>query len=624
MKKINMWSKILGVFDIAFCFFSYMVLFFFIFSWKTGVVKFGGGLGVIAVTSLVYFLVLIWFDVYRTNWVYANSREYTTLLTACMVSAAISIVLGLIVGNEHIYLKLNVASNIVATALVCAFRFFLRISYNLTRTKDRKDAKKALIIGAGSLAMAFLRDLQNNDKLNYEVVGLIDDDESKMNISLHGAKVLGNRFDIDRICKTMDVEEIIFAIYSLDNSAKTKLLDICSNTGKKVKILQSMASNLGDLGSINTIRDVDIEDLLERDPIVLDNTLIQGDIFGKTVLVTGAGGSIGSELCRQIIKYNPEKLIILDIYENSLYDLQNELEEQYPNQNIVALIASVRDKARLDIVFGRHNPDIVFHAAAHKHVPLMENSPCEAIKNNILGTYNAALCAKEFGVKRFVLISTDKAVNPTNIMGASKRMCEMIIQTLQKNSATEFVAVRFGNVLGSNGSVIPRFKKQIENGGPITVTPPEITRFFMTIPEAAQLVLQAAAYAKGGEIFVLDMGKPVKIYDLACKMIILSGLVPNKDIEIKFTGLRQGEKLYEELLMNEEGLLETKHNKIFIGKPIDMEIEELEEKLSRLKSVINTNGNEIKKIVAEVVPTYHIFKRDLETEHNENTVLSAN
>ncbi|MBQ9757971.1 MAG: polysaccharide biosynthesis protein [Clostridia bacterium] len=601
-----------------------MVLFFFIFSWKTGVVKFGGGLGVIAVTSLVYFLVLIWFDVYRTNWVYANSREYTTLLTACTVSAAISIVLGLIVGNEHIYLKLNVASNIVTTALVCAFRFFLRISYNLTRTKDRKDAKKALIIGAGSLAMAFLRDLQNNDKLNYEVVGLIDDDESKMNISLHGAKVLGNRFDIDRICKTMDVEEIIFAIYSLDNSAKTKLLDICSNTGKKVKILQSMASNLGDVGPVSAIRDVDIEDLLERDPIVLDNTLIQGDIFGKTVLVTGAGGSIGSELCRQIIKYNPEKLIILDIYENSLYDLQNELEEQYPNQNIVALIASVRDKARLDIVFGRHKPDIVFHAAAHKHVPLMEDSPCEAIKNNILGTYNVALCAKEFGVKRFVLISTDKAVNPTNIMGASKRMCEMIIQTLQKNSTTEFVAVRFGNVLGSNGSVIPRFKKQIENGGPITVTHPEITRFFMTIPEAAQLVLQAAAYAKGGEIFVLDMGKPVKIYDLACKMIILSGLVPNKDIEIKFTGLRQGEKLYEELLMNEEGLLETKHNKIFIGKPIDMEIEELEEKLSRLKSVINTNGNEIKKIVAEVVPTYHIFKRDLETEHNENTVLSAN
>ena len=623
MKKINMWSKILGIFDVAFCFVSYIVLFFFIFSWKDGFVKFCGGFGIVAITALIYFLVLAWFNIYRTNWVYANSREYTTLLTACAVSAAISIVLGLVAGNEHIYLKINVASNIVTTALVCAFRFFLRIFYNITRTKDNTDAKKALIIGAGSLAMAFLRDLQNNEKLNYEVVGLIDDDENKINISLHGAKVLGNRFDIDRICRTMEVEEIIFAIYALDNKSKAELLDICSNTGKKVKILQSMASNLGDVGAFNQIRDIDIEDLLERDPIVLDNALIQGDIFAKTVLVTGAGGSIGSELCRQIIKYNPEKLIILDIYENSLYDLQNELEEQYPSQNIVALIASVRDKARLDIVFDRHKPDIVFHAAAHKHVPLMENSPCEAIKNNVLGTYNTACCAKEFGAKRFVLISTDKAVNPTNVMGASKRMCEMIIQTLQKNSETEFVAVRFGNVLGSNGSVIPRFKKQIENGGPITVTHPEITRFFMTIPEAAQLVLQAAAYAKGGEIFVLDMGNPVKIYDLACKMITLSGFVPNKDIEIKFTGLRPGEKLYEELLMNEEGLLGTKHNKIFIGKPIDMEIEELEDKLAKLKAVVNTNGDEIKKIVAEVVPTYHIFKREKQVK-DEETVLSAN
>ncbi len=623
MKKMNMWSKILGIFDAAFCFFSYIVLFFFIFSWKEGFVKFCGGIGVVAITALIYFLVLAWFNIYRTNWVYANSREYTTLITSCAIASAISIVLGLIAGNEHIYLKINVASNIVTTALICAFRFFLRISYNITRTKDNTDAKKALIIGAGSLAMAFLRDLQNNEKLNYEVVGLIDDDENKMNIRLHGAKVLGNRFDIDRICRTMEVEEIIFAIYALDNKAKAELLDICSNTGKKVKILQSMASNLGDIDSFNRIRDVDIEDLLERDPIILDNALIQGDIFGKTVLVTGAGGSIGSELCRQIIKYNPEKLIILDIYENSLYDLQNELEENYPNQNIVALIASVRDKTRLDIVFNRHNPDIVFHAAAHKHVPLMENSPCEAIKNNVLGTYNTACCAKEFGAKRFVLISTDKAVNPTNVMGASKRMCEMIIQTLQKDSETEFVAVRFGNVLGSNGSVIPRFKKQIESGGPVTVTHPEITRFFMTIPEAAQLVLQAAAYAKGGEIFVLDMGKPVKIYDLACKMITLSGFVPNKDIEIKFTGLRPGEKLYEELLMNEEGLLETKHNKIFIGKPIDMEIGELENKLSKLKAVVNTNGDEIKKIVAEVVPTYHIFEREKQSK-NEETVLSVN
>ena len=352
------------------------------------------------------------------------------------------------------------------------------------------------------------------------------------------------------------------------------------------------------------IREVEIEDLLEREPIKLNNKLIGEDLLGKTVLVTGGGGSIGSELCRQIVKIQPKKLIILDIYENTTYELQNELEEKYPNQKLEVLIASVRDKKRLNAIFSEQKPHIVFHAAAHKHVPLMEFSPCEAIKNNVFGTYNTARCAIENGLEKFVLISTDKAVNPTNIMGATKRMCEMIVQTLERENKTEFVAVRFGNVLGSNGSVIPRFRKQIQQGGPVTVTHPEITRFFMTIPEAAQLVLQAAAYAKGGEIFVLDMGEPVKIYNLAKKMIALSGLREGEDIEIKITGLREGEKLYEELLMAEEGLEKTAHSKIYVGQPLNINKEELEEKLSKLESVIEKGIDEVKEIMSEVVPTY--------------------
>ena len=358
------------------------------------------------------------------------------------------------------------------------------------------------------------------------------------------------------------------------------------------------------------LRNVEIEDLLEREPIVLNNRLIGDELTGKVILVTGGGGSIGSELCRQILCFKPAHLIILDIYENTTYEVQNELEEKYPEQKITALIGSVRDKARLDEIMEEYKPWIVFHAAAHKHVPLMEYSPAEAIKNNVFGTYNTARSAAEHGVHRFVMISTDKAVNPTNVMGASKRMCEMVVQTMEKCSDTEFVAVRFGNVLGSHGSVIPRFRKQIEQGGPVTVTHPEITRFFMTIPEAAQLVLQAASYARGGEIFVLNMGKPVKICDLARKMISLSGLRPDEDIKIVFTGLRPGEKLYEELLMDEEGLTKTAHSKIFIGKPIDITEDELKEKLERLESVLHADTETVKDTMAEVVPTYKRNKQD--------------
>lgn len=364
----------------------------------------------------------------------------------------------------------------------------------------------------------------------------------------------------------------------------------------------------GKLG-IDSVRNLRIDDLLEREPIQLENKLIAKDIGGKTVLVTGGGGSIGSELCRQIAKYKPEKLLILDVYENAAYDLQNELRDMFPQLNQSVLIASVRDEKRMEEIFQTYRPHIVFHAAAHKHVPLMEYSPGEAVKNNVFGTLHAAQCADRFGVEKFVMISTDKAVNPTNVMGATKRVCEMIVQAFAKTSRTEFAAVRFGNVLGSNGSVIPLFQKQIEKGGPVTVTHPDIIRYFMTIPEAAHLVLQAASFAKGGEIFVLDMGEPVKIYDLAKKMILLAGFEPEKEIPITFTGLRPGEKLYEELLMSEEGLENTQHSKIFVGKPMDISHDELEEKLNRLQKALETQMAEtIKKALEEVVPTYHAIK----------------
>lgn len=389
--------------------------------------------------------------------------------------------------------------------------------------------------------------------------------------------------------------------------SRRNIIEICQTTGIKTRVLPSTEEIIEKQGAMNSLRDVEIEDLLGRDAVKLDNKNINSLIKEKTVLVTGGGGSIGSELCRQIIKYNPKKLIILDIYENNLYDIELELKSNYPKSKIEAIVGSVRDKKRLENVFEEFKPELVFHAAAHKHVPLMEDNPLEAVKNNVFGTYNVVNCADKYNAERFVLISTDKAVNPTNIMGASKRVCEMIIQAKNKVSKTEYAAVRFGNVLGSNGSVIPLFKKQIANGGPVTVTHKDITRFFMTIPEAVALILQAMTYAKGGEIFVLDMGEPVKIYDLALSLIKLSGYEPEVDIPIKVTGLRPGEKLYEELLMEEEGLSATKHNKIFVSKPMYMEIEELEkelEKLEKLEYGEKYSKIKIKDVMKEVVSTY--------------------
>jgi len=570
----------------------------------------------ILIQVAVFPLLFLCFRIYRISWVYCSAWECVRLISVCGAGSVVGVLsCVLFFHGDHLFLKLTLASVIITSGCLIGGRLLLTVLFRIMKERQKEQTrrpKRALVIGAGLLAVVLLRDNSYNERINYNVVGLIDDDPTKYHQKVHGATVLGGRNDIERIVKEKNIELIIFAISSIDQKSKSELLSICSKTGRRVMIMKGVEESIVKKGdeSDKILRNVEIEDLLERDPIQLDNRLIGEELTGKVVLVTGGGGSIGSELCRQILRFNPSHLIIFDIYENSTYEVENELKEKYPEQKITVLIGSVREKARLDEIMEQYKPWIVFHAAAHKHVPLMEYSPAEAIKNNVFGTYNTAVSSGEHGVRRFVMISTDKAVNPTNVMGASKRMCEMVVQTLQKRFETEFVAVRFGNVLGSNGSVIPRFRKQIEQGGPVTVTHPEITRFFMTIPEAAQLVLQAASYAKGGEIFVLNMGKPVRIYDLARKMISLSGLRPDEDVKIVFTGLRPGEKLYEELLMNEEGLTRTAHSKIFIGKQIDITEEELKEKLAKLESVLHADAETVKNMMEEVVPTYKRNRQD--------------
>jgi FlaA1/EpsC-like NDP-sugar epimerase len=470
-----------------------------------------------------------------------------------------------------------------------------------------KNQKRLLIIGGGYSANDIIKTINSTLKGQYDIIGIIDDNKKRIGYSVAGVRIIGDRNDIIRICNANDVDEIFFSIVNIDNKNKKEILELCNKTGAKVKVLPSLTELITEENLYHSLRDVGIEDLLGRDPIELDNQNIKNLIQGKVVLVTGAGGSIGSELTRQIMIHNPKQLLILDNYENSLYDIELELKTNHPNNDIRAIVANIREKERLDAIFEKYTPEIIFHAAAHKHVPLMENNPTEAIKNNVFGTYNLVNCSDEYNAKRFILISTDKAVNPTNIMGATKRLCEMIIQAKDKKSDTEYVAVRFGNVLGSNGSVVPLFKKQMAHGGPLTVTHKEITRFFMTIPEAVALVLQAITYAEGGEIFVLDMGEPVKIYDLAKSLIELSGYTLGEDMEIEITGMRPGEKLYEELLMDEENLEETKHEKIFITEPMDLTMDDVEEKLDMFREIINnenTSKEEIKETMKKCVPTY--------------------
>ena len=470
---------------------------------------------------------------------------------------------------------------------------------------DIEDSR-VMLIGAGETGHMVIRDILSSASVMKELCCIIDDDKNKVGSYISGIKVVGDRNTINENVKKYKINEIIIAIPSAGRKELSELINICTETGCKLKITPSVTEIVEGHISATLLRDVSVEDLLGREPVNIELDLVMGYVSGKTVLVTGGGGSIGSELCRQIASHRPKQLIIVDIYENNAYDIELELRHKYPELDLVVLIASVRNLERLDSIFAEYRPDLVYHAAAHKHVPLMENSPNEAIKNNVLGTYNTVKTADKYGVERFVLISTDKAVNPTNVMGASKRICEMIIQTFGHHSNTEFVAVRFGNVLGSNGSVIPIFKKQIAEGGPVTVTHPDIIRYFMTIPEAVSLVLQAGAYAKGGEIFILEMGEPVKILDLAKNIIKLSGFIPDKDIKIEFSGLRPGEKLYEELLMEEEGLRDTDNKLIHIGRPIEMDEGKFKSELEEIIGLAFTepSGEGIREAIRKIVPTY--------------------
>ena len=566
---------------------------------------------------LVYEIYLNILQMYKNMIRYEIGKDYIKYMFIGLISTLSLIIISRLLQLEYLGIRINVLAGIFISGMfvlyrlagrsVMARRSALMNKKNKKNDQTEKKTQNLLIIGAGMGAREIIIAIKNSMRDKYNIVGIVDDNTNKLNKSILGIKVIGTRYDIPQIVKEKNVDIIFLAIKRITQMSRKKIIEICQTTGVKTRVLPSTEDIIEKQGAMNSLRDVEIEDLLGRDAIKLDNKNINSLIKDNTVLVTGGGGSIGSELCRQIIKYNPERLIILDIYENNLYDIELELKANYPKAKIEAIVGSVRDKNRLEYVFSEYKPQLVFHAAAHKHVPLMENNPLEAVKNNIFGTYNVVNCADKYNVERFVLISTDKAVNPTNIMGASKRVCEMIVQAKNKISKTEYVAVRFGNVLGSNGSVIPLFKKQISAGGPVTVTHKEITRFFMTIPEAVGLILQAVTYAKGGEIFVLDMGEPVKIYDLAVSLIKLSGYEPEVDIPIQFTGLRPGEKLYEELLMAEEGLTATKHDKIFVSEPMHMEMEELKEKLDMLQNIEymdNYTKERVKDLMKQVVSTY--------------------
>ena len=477
---------------------------------------------------------------------------------------------------------------------------------NIKLATKNTDISRVLIIGAGCAGEMVVKELEKNPQLNKKAVAIIDDDITRIGDQVSGVDIVGTRNSILKIVKLYKIDEIIFSIANISKKGKKEIIDICKNTNCKIKTIPGIYEIIDGKVDIKQVRDVEIEDLLGREPIEVDFNLMGSYIQDSTILVTGAGGSIGSELCRQIANIRPKKLIMLDNYENNLYSIQQELIRKYGDSiKMIAVVASIREQKRMEKIFDKYRPEVVFHAAAHKHVPLMENSPGEAIKNNIFGTLNVAMLSSKYNVKRFLLISTDKAVNPTNVMGATKRAAEMIIQSLNEESKTEFVAVRFGNVLGSNGSVIPLFKKQIEEGGPVTVTHPKIIRYFMTIEEAVGLVIQAGGMAKGGEIFVLDMGEPVKILDLAKNLIRLSGFEPDVDIKIVFTGLRPGEKLYEELLMSEEGLLDTKHKKIFIGRPIDFDKNDLQKYLIELRDIVLEEDDELmEQAMKNLVPTF--------------------
>jgi FlaA1/EpsC-like NDP-sugar epimerase len=563
------------------------------------------------INTLTIVFILWLFRLYSSVWTYASVSELKKIVLATATNFVVQTV-----GMHKVFNKPMPRSYYIIYALFLLLALMcLRFSYRAIRMFRRQyassNATNVLIVGAGQAGLILAKEIQSSTYLDKKLIGFIDDNRNKKGKYLMGMPILGNRYDIADIVGKYSIDEIYVAIPSLERAKLKEIYNLCAETGVKVRSLPGVYQIVNGEVSISKLRNVQIEDLLGRDTISVDMSEIGGSITGKTVLVTGGGGSIGSELSRQIASYSPKELIIVDIYENNAYEIQQELKRKYGDKlKLTTLIASVRNTHRMETIFEKYRPDVVFHAAAHKHVPLMEDSPCEAIKNNVFGTYKTAMAAGKYGTKRFVLISTDKAVNPTNIMGASKRLCEMIVQYLDKKYETEYVAVRFGNVLGSNGSVIPLFKKQIADGGPVTVTHKDIIRYFMTIPEAVSLVLQAGTYAKGGEIFVLDMGEPVKIDTLARNLIRLSGYEPDVDIRVEYTGLRPGEKLYEELLMDEEGMQDTANKLIHIGKPIDMDYDSFVDGLMELKSAceMDISDNMIKEKVKQLVPTYILKK----------------
>ena len=564
--------------------------------------------------DIIITIVIFWiFNMYRSMWKFASMVELRKLLYATLVNGFVKLFLYVLVLSYSLPRSWYLLDPIFLLMATGGTRFMYRNLRSLrnqkfTLKKNINNKTNVMIIGAGEAGNILLREMILSEHLNKKVVCLIDDDPFLKGKYMNDVRIVGNRHQIIESVEKYDISEIYIALPSASAKDRSDIIEICKNTGCKLKILPGIYQMVNGEVSISKLKDVEIEDLLGREPIRVNLAQISSYMKDKVIMVTGGGGSIGSELCRQIAANNPKQLIIVDIYENNAYAIQMELIRKYPELDLQVRIASIRDAYKMDCLFNEFRPELVYHAAAHKHVPLMEDSPNEAIKNNVFGTLNLVRAADKYKVKRFIQISTDKAVNPTNIMGASKRMCEMIIQSYNKLSETEYAAVRFGNVLGSNGSVIPLFKKQIAEGGPVTVTDKNIIRYFMTIPEAVSLVIQAGVYAKGGEIFVLDMGKPMKIDDLARNLIRLSGYTPDVDIPIVYTGLRPGEKLFEELLMNEEGLRETENTSVFIGQPIQFDEQQYLTQLEELRILVQDESNDIKTKVSEIVPTYQPWK----------------
>ena len=558
--------------------------------------------------SILTVAIMELFRGYRMIWTLVGMREMLRVIPAIILSCIGGYGVNLLL---HCNIKMGEWFLILVFMLVgmcgmrCSYRILQSVPEHYSQYPGhRKKTINVMVVGAGKAGQTIVKELRTVDRLRRTVCCIVDDNSQKVGKYLEDVPIVGDTLTIPYYVQKYNIQEIVFAIPSAQPRRRRDILDICNRTGCQLRALPGIYQMIDGEVSLKALRDVSVEDLLDRDMVCVDNEDILEKLRGKTVLVTGGGGSIGSELCRQIAAHEPGILVIFDIYENCAYDIQQELRRKYPDLHLEVQIGSVRDIERMDTLFRTYEPNIVFHAAAHKHVPLMEDSPCEAIKNNVFGTYHTALMADRYHADTFLLISTDKAVNPTNVMGASKRLCEMVVRYMSEKSETKFVAVRFGNVLGSNGSVVPLFRRQIEEGGPVTVTDPEVIRYFMTIPEAVSLILQASALAKNGEVYVLDMGKPVRIDDMARNMIRLCGLEPDVDIQIVYTGLRPGEKLFEELLMDEEGLRRTKNNLIFIGKPMELNMAQFERDLERLRAAADTNDASIKELIAEVVPTY--------------------